>query len=308
MTPSGANFEVCAGARVLVTGGTGFIGAHLCKRLGALGLEVHATSRQDRARRSGEPIWWRANLADIGDARRIIAAVKPACVYHLAGMTGASPDLNLVLPTYHSLATSTINVLVHATELGCRRIVLAGSLNEPTGGFGSPVPGSPYAAAKWTGSAYGRMFHALYGAPVVNLRPFMTYGPGQDRAKLVPSVILSLLAGSPPRLTSAGVRGDWVFIDDVVDAFVAAAGCPDIEGHTFDLGTGALTSSRAVIEMIARVMKSETPLLFGAIPDRPFEQEVAADTAAAAERLGWRATTSLESGLRTTVDWYKANR
>lgn len=307
MTVSGEAFPVSAGTRVLITGGSGFIGAHLCRRLIAQGHEVHATSRGGHARCGAGPIWWRADLANIDDAERIFASVKPAIVYHLAGMTGASPDLHLVLPTYHSLATSTVNVLTQATQQGCRRIVLAGSLNEPVAS-GAPIPGSPYAAAKWIGSSYGRMFHSLYGAPVVNLRPFMTFGPGQDPGKLVPSVILSLLAGVSPRLTSGSVRGDWVFIHDVVDAFVAAASCPGIEGQTLDLGTGALNSIRSIVETAAKIMDSATPLLFGAIPDRPIEQVIAADTGPATERLGWRATTSLEDGLRATAIWYAANR
>ena len=70
--------------------------------------------------------------------------------------------------------------------MGCRRIVLVGSLTEPEPGDTDAAPGSPYAAAKWASSAYGRMFHALYRAPVVIIRPFMTYGPRQDRRKLIP--------------------------------------------------------------------------------------------------------------------------
>ena len=74
-----------------------------------------------------------------------------------------------------------------------------------------------------------------------------------------------------------------------------------------DLGTGSLTSIRALVETLLEVMGSKIAPLFGAIPDRPLEQEIAADTAPAVERLGWRATTSLEDGLRETAAWYSAN-
>lgn len=302
-----AHPQFSPGTKVLVTGATGFIGWHLCRRLSTFELELHATSRCERPRVASEPIWWQADMADLAAARRVFSTAKPDIVVHLAGMTGARIDRDLVLPAYHSLATSTANVLVLATEHGCRRVILFGSLNEPVPSLNAPIPTSPYAAAKWIGSTYGRMFHALYGTPVVNLRPFMAYGPAQARDKLVPSVALSLLKGESPRLSSGRVRGDWVYIDDVVDAFIAAAVTAGIEGQTFDLGTGSLTSQRALVEKLLAVMESHIVPQFGALPDRPREQEIVANTAPAIERLGWRATTSLEDGLRKTAAWYSAN-
>jgi nucleoside-diphosphate-sugar epimerase len=290
-----------------VTGAAGFIGWHFCSRLCAWDVEVHATSRRDLPCIAGRQTWWQVDLSDLAAARRVFAAVKPDIVVHLAGSTGAGTDRDLVLPTYHSLATSTVNVLMQASEFGCRRLILVGSLNEPVPGTKAPIPGSPYAAAKWIGSTYGRMFHALYDTPVVNLRPFMAYGPAQAPSKLIPSVVLSLLKGEAPRLSSGRTRGDWIYIDDVIDAFVAATTTSGIEGQTFDLGTGRLTSIRTVVEKLHEVVGSKTALQFGAIPDRPYEQEIVADTTAAADQLGWRATTELEDGLRETANWYRAN-
>jgi nucleoside-diphosphate-sugar epimerase len=301
--------RIPAGARVLVTGGAGFIGRQLCRRLSALNLALHATSRHDRPRPAGRPLWWQADMADLDAARRVFSEVKPDIVFHLSGMTGARVDRELVLPAYHSLATSTVNVLLLASERGCRRVVLFGSLNEPVAAAGQEVliPGSPYAAAKWVASAYGRMFHALYGTPVVNLRPFMAYGPGQARDKLIPSVTLSLLEGMSPRLSSGRGRWDWVYIDDVVEAAIIAAATPGIDGQSFDIGTGTLVSQRALVEQLVAVIGTSILPEFGALPDRPREQERVADTGPALERLGWRATTSLEDGLRKTVAWYRAN-
>src|SRR5262245_38397591 len=141
--------QIPRGTKVLVTGAAGFIGWHVCRRLSAFDLELHATSRRELPRVAGEPIWWHADVADHAGASRIFYAVKPDIVVHLAGLTGARTDLDLVLPAYHSLATSTVNVLVLASERGCRRVVLFGSLNEPLPGLRAPIPNSPYAAAKW---------------------------------------------------------------------------------------------------------------------------------------------------------------
>jgi nucleoside-diphosphate-sugar epimerase len=154
-------------------------------------------------------------------------------------------------------------------------------------------------------AAYGRMFHSLYQTPVVNLRPFMTYGPGQASSKLVPFVVSSLLRGTAPRLSSGRTKADWVFIADVIEAFVRAATAPGIDGKSIDLGTGNLVSIRSIVERLVKFTGSQLRPLFGALPDRPSENEVAANTSTASELLGWSANTSLESGLRQTVEWFK---
>ncbi len=290
----------------LITGGSGFIGQHLCRRLCAEGQSVHATSRRPRGIRPNGPVWHEDDLADLASARRLFAALKPEVIYHLAGAVGASPDLGLVVPTFTSLLASTVNVLVAASEAGCRRIVLTASLTEPLAVDGAATPHSPYAAAKWAASGYGRMFHELYGAPVVILRPFMAYGPGQASSKLIPAVALSLLRGERPKLSSGKTSADWVYIDDVIEGFVAAGTAPAIEGATIDLGSGHLTRMSDVVKRLVEISGSKIEPDFGALPDRPNENAIAADLLLAEELLGWRPETPLEVGLKHTVAWYRA--
>jgi UDP-glucose 4-epimerase len=172
------------GEKVLVTGGRGFLGSHLCRRLLNCGVEVHATSRHPQSQQHTQVKWWQADLEDISAVRDLLATTKPDVIYHLAGSVGASPSLELVLPTFHSLLLSTVNLLTAVAETGCRRVILTGSLTEPQIGKSEPIPGSPYAASKWAANAYGRMFHELFATPCVIVRPFMTYGPGQDPRKI----------------------------------------------------------------------------------------------------------------------------
>jgi nucleoside-diphosphate-sugar epimerase len=290
---------------VLVTGAAGFLGSHTTARLLELGATVHATSRQRRASQHPRLRWWQTDGSDPLELEKLLAATKPDVIYHFAGQVSAAPGVDHVLPTFSSLLGSTVHLLAAALEHNCQRIILTGSLTEPQSATAAPT--SPYAAAKWASSSYARMFHALYGAPTVIVRPFMTYGPGQQREKLVPHTIDSLLAGKSPRLASGNWAADWIYVDDVIDGFLAAATRPGIDGHTFDLGVGELHSTRAVVEEIARQIDPNVELLFGALPDRPGEPARSADLAAARERLGWRPRTSLADGLARTIAWHREN-
>ena len=285
-------------ATVMITGASGFLGTHLCRRLCQKNGEVHATSRTQRSNLKGGPIWWQTDLEDLGGVRSLFANVKPDIIFHLSGLTSGSQTIEFVLPTFRSLLTSTVNLLTVATEVGCRRVVLAGSLNEPQSDDLEMIPSSPYATAKWASSGYGRMFHALYGTPLVNVRTFMTYGPGQNFRKLIPSVILSLLKGESPKLSSGHWNADWIYIDDAIEGFLAAAQMPQVEGATFDIGSGTLVTVRELVDKLVRSVGCSTQPLFGVLPDRVRESARRAEVVRTFEKLGWKPKVSLESGLQ----------
>lgn len=295
------------GRTVLVTGATGFIGAHLVRRLLEQDSNVQAVSRRPPAVGDSPIRWHQADLADPDAAGRLVAAVRPDTIFHLASHVAGSRSADLVLPTFHANLASTVNLLSAVTKTPCRRFILTGSLEEPESTAESPS--SPYAAAKVAARQYAAMFHTLYGIPIVLARLFMVYGPDQkDDRKLVPYVIRSLLAGTPMQL-SPGMRPvDWIYVDDVVRGLLAMAVAPNaVEGARFDLGSGRLATVRTVVEKIAALVRQGLALPFGALPERPFEQVRTADVAATTAALGWAPTTSLDDGLRLTVDWYKTH-
>ena len=295
-----------AGCKALVTGASGFIGSALCRRLVEAGAAGHGVSRADRTEPAGEVVWHRCALEDVTGVRALLGRVRPDLTFHLASHVAGSRAVELVLPTFHGNLSSTVNLLTAATELGCQRLILTGSMEEPDPGPEWPVPSSPYAAAKYAASAYGRMFHALYHTPVVMLRVFMVYGPGQrDVRKLIPYVILSLLRGETPQLSSGQREVDWIFVDDVVDAYLAAALAEGAEGKTIEVGTGRLVSVRGVVEQLFELIRPDTKPTFGSLSDRPMEQVRAASIEASFREIGWCAKTELREGLRRTIDWYQ---
>jgi UDP-glucose 4-epimerase len=294
-----------AGRSALVTGASGFIGSHLCRRLYYAGADVHTISRVGHAPNESGYRWWQGDLTDAQAARKLIQSIRPEVIFHLAGCADGARDLSMVAPTFLGNLASTVNLLTAAAEAGCRRVILAGSQEEPAAGEAEAIPCSPYAVAKWAGTAYARMFHSLYKLAVVILRVFMVYGPAQhDERKLVPYVILSLLRGEAPKLTAGRRPVDWVYVDDVVEAFVVAALAPDIEGHTLDVGSGELVTIRCVVERIVDYIHPKIAPHFGALPDRALEQVRAANIARTETVLGWKPGVPLSEGLSRTIDWY----
>jgi UDP-glucose 4-epimerase len=291
---------------VLVTGGGGFIGGHLCGRLIRDGSEVHVVSRQKGLGLPAGAFTHQADLSDAESVESLISSIRPRIVFHLASEVTGNRELDQVQPTLQSNLVSTVNLLVAATRTGCDRIVMTGSMEEPRRDDTNPLPGSPYAAAKWASTVYARMFHGLYGARVVVLRVFMVFGPGQlDERKIIPYTARCLLQGVAPKLTSGGRPVDWIYVDDVVDALMASASATDVAGRVIDVGSGIHFSIREVVEALEEIIGSDVEPLFGALPERPLEGAPLADLEQARVVLGWEPKTSLKDGLRRTVDWLR---
>lgn len=290
--------------RVVVTGGTGFIGSHLVRALVDAGDEVSAVSRQRRE--GSDARWFTADLSDLASTRKVFDAVKPEVVVHLAGFVSGSRDLAAVPASLQDNVLASVNVLVESARLGAR-VLLAGSMEEPRAS--DRAPASPYAAAKASVAAYAAMLHRLHALSVVTMRLFMVYGPGQrDRSKLVPYVVSSLLDGVPPQLSS-GIRPvDWIYVDDVVRAFVDVAARADLAGEVLDIGSGELTTIRALVERIASLINADVQLVFGARPDRSYEVVRAADRESTRRAIGWEPAVPLDEGLLRTIESYRAAR
>jgi UDP-glucose 4-epimerase len=297
-----------AGARVLVTGASGLIGSHVLRVLEPA-TDVVAVSRVARPATGGVR-WLAGDISRPGAMSEIVTSVAPDVVLHLAGVVRGDRTLDTVGPTLRANLVATVELLEAATRLGCRRIVLSGSLlEEPMAGGAETIPPSPYGASRWAASGYARMFHALFGTPVVILRPSFAYGPGQERTKLIPHVITALLEDESPHLSTGERLLDCVYAGDVAQAYIDAASVEGAEGRTMDIGCGALTSVRQIVQLIVELVgPTAGQPLFGTVPVRPLEQKVEVDTGEAERVLGWRAATSLEDGLKATVAWYRERK
>jgi dTDP-glucose 4,6-dehydratase len=172
-------------------------------------------------------------------------------------------------------------------------------------------PCTPYAAAKCGADRLVSAFAHTYDLPVVILRPFNNYGPGQHLEKLVPRLVTSALLGEPIAVHGSGTAArDWVFVDDTCDAVECALARPlgDVAGRVFNVGTGVATEVLAMARKVVAIAGAGAPPIVHG-PERPGQVQLhLADTKRATEALGFSAQTGLDDGLARTFAWYRENR
>jgi nucleoside-diphosphate-sugar epimerase len=307
-----------AAPRALVTGAAGFIGAHLVRRLASGGRAVVALARpsSDLWRLDGCPAGVtvvRGDLRDLGRGTLDAALSDVDVIYHLAaaGVDQAQQDADALVETN---VAGTLAVLRLAERVGARRVVYCGSCFE-YGAVASategmlPAPAAEYGATKAAGWMLAHAFARRTGLAVVSLRPFTVYGPMEGAHRLIPYTILRALDGDVLELTGGEQTRDFVFVDDAVDAFVAAGASPDAAGGTFNVCSGAETSVRHVVETIVELTGGRAVARFGARPYRAVEMwRLSGSPERARAVLGWRAATPLRAGLERTVEWFRAHR
>ena len=297
--------------RVLVTGAAGFIGSHLVDALLERGAEV---SLADHLRRSPRP-WVGdalqrgaqlhvADVRDLGAVRRAFAAAQPEVVLHLAAQVDVRHSI--ADPAYDAQVNvaGTVSVLEAAREVGTRRVVLASTAavyGDPPGlpiGEGTPIaPLSPYGTSKAAAEWYLGQYRRLHGMSTLALRMANVYGPRQDPHG--EAGVVSIFCGIAAAGGRATVFGDgsqtrdYVFIDDVVEAWLAAAESDAV--GALNISTGSETAVTEVAEALE--------LAYDVAPGRPGEiRRSSLDPSAAARELGWRAVVPLGEGLRRTLD------
>ena len=293
------------GARAVVTGGTGFVGAHLVRRLIAGAAQVSLFARESARLDALADLAGRFKRYDVDvrngpTVRRAMDKARPEVVFHLAAAGVTDPFLPLEQALRVNVA-GTVNVIQSAR--GARRIVYVGSCYElgerPPDGI-DPI--STYAASKAAAWAFARMLYRTEGAPVVGVRPFQVYGPGQPVKSVLCAALSSARRGQDFPMTAGEQVRDWVYVDDVVEGLLAACVANGVEGDVFHLGTGCGYALRDIVERVFALVGGNARPLIGALPYRPGEvMRLVADTAPSAERLGWRARTALDEGLQRLV-------
>jgi nucleoside-diphosphate-sugar epimerase len=297
------------GKRVLVTGTTGFIGHHLVHRLAGLEAQVYAgTPPGDEldvgfgpSRLPPRPLAF--DVRDSKAVQRAVDEATPEIVFSLAAVGVTNPAVDPMLALLVNTG-GVVNLLEALRGSSVRRVLLVGTSHEygAREGIEGLDPFNAYAASKVAAWAFGRMYWRAWGLPVVSVRLFQVYGPGQASESLIPATIRAALSGDDFAMTPGDQERDFVYVRDVVDGMLATAKAAGIEGASLDLGTGAGRAIRHVVERIWQLTNAKGRIQLGALSYRPGEaMHLVADADRTARLTGWRATTPLDEGLRATL-------
>jgi UDP-glucose 4-epimerase len=291
---------------VFLTGATGFIGRRLTQALLDLGYTVSAlVLPRDASALPEEVRVYPGDVTDSGVLSDAVADAKPVIVFHLAAIGMTNPFLPMIEACRVNV-DGVINILDAVHSAGCvQRVVLVGSSYE----YGARRsddeldPFNPYSASKVAAWAFARAAYNASGIPIVWVRPFQVFGPGQHAKALVPAAILAAIHQEDFPMTRGEQQRDFIFVNDVVEGLLAAGRVPDIEGRVLDLGSGKLHSVRQVVERIWVLSDAGGQVLAGALPYRPGEvPAIPANVQRTRMLTGWEASTPLDEGLILTID------
>jgi len=307
---------------VLVTGGAGFIGSHLCDRLLAEGKRVVAVddlssgriANLAEARRYGQRFTLHNMDVRLDELRTVFDRHRPEVVMHLAGQPSISASVTDPLGDASANLLGLLSVLDCACATGARKVVFAASgltlygeprsipVKESARLRGRPV--SPYGISKAAAVDYLDFYERAKGLDFTALALASVYGPRQGESGVVGRFISQMLSGDSPTIFGDGHQTrDLVFIDDAVHAFALAADRGS--GTVLNVGTGSETSVRALFALLAKLTGFRGKPSHRSAPEGEVARN-ALDSALAGRKLGWKPWTELEDGLRATVEWFSA--
>lgn len=301
-------------APILVTGGSGFIGAHLIARLLQEPCKVHVIAREE------SDLWrlsallphitlHRVALEEGDRLRKIVQEISPEAIFHLAahGVSSSHQDRTRMLV---GNVVGTFNLLQAAKELSDPFVIHMGGSSE----YGKKEaamretdvlePTTFYGLTKACSTLLAQQFAREHNMPIALLRPFSVYGPMESSQRLIPTAIRAALTGKPLELTAPGFSRDLVFVEDVIEACLLAWK-KRLPQEILNIGTGIQTTNESVIASIAHLTGKKIDLLPGAYPAHPSDKPIwVANTAKAKALLGWEYRHTLEQGLQKTISCF----
>jgi nucleoside-diphosphate-sugar epimerase len=298
-------------SRVLVTGATGFVGRPLLRQLLEAGAEVHALSGRPESQ-DGDPQihWHHADLLQPDSASRVIAAARPERLVHLAWYVAHGRYWSAVENL--QWIEASLRLLRAFAAAGGRRAVLVGSCAEYEWGGEDDLdertstlrPGTLYGACKDALQRVASAYSDEAGFSLAWARLFFLYGPHEQSARLVPTVISSLLAGERVATTAGEQVRDFVHVDDAAGA-LAALLLGEVSGPV-NVASGAPVSVAEVLNCLGVLTGGSALIDRGARPTPPGEPaRIVADVQRLACEVGFRVQIPLEDGLSATVDWWR---
>ncbi len=298
----------------LITGAAGFLGSTLANHLAMEGHQVRglddlSTGSPDRL--SPDVMFTRGDVRDRPKLWTLLQDVD--CVYHLAARVSVPESIAFPREYNEVNVGGTVGVMEAMRDVGVHRVVFISSgavygdqQDQPLQETAVPFPHSPYAVSKLAAEYYVRTIGDLFGIETVSLRVFNAYGPGQSLPASHPPVIVNLLRQAV-RGGTIIVHGDgsqtrdYVYVDDVVSAMLAAATAPNLKNLVINIGNGTETSVREVVRQVMELTGGRAEVIYSPRTD-PGVSRMCADISLAREKLSYQSRISLAEGLRLTLE------
>ncbi len=310
-------------AQFLVTGGAGFIGSHIARRLVSQGAEVTIVDNfSTGSERNLDDLSSNCTIleGDLCEFPLVQDAVEGMeVVFHQAALPSVPRSVEDPLASHAANVDGTLNLLRACQLGGVRRVVYAssssvyGDLEQlPKVESQPPAPISPYAADKLSGEYYCSVFHRVYGLETVALRYFNVFGPRQSPnspyAAVIPRFIQALLQNESPTIYGDGKQSrDFTYVDNVVDANLLAAFSPGAKGEIMNLACGEATTLLELLKILQQLTgHSIAPKM--AEPRSGDVRHSRADITKAQQILNYAPKVSLADGLERTVKWYREHQ
>ncbi|MFC2040937.1 SDR family NAD(P)-dependent oxidoreductase [Chloroflexota bacterium] len=308
--------------KVLVTGAGGFIGSHLSERLVELGAKVKAfvryNSRNDQGLIELLPPQVKneieVTMGDLRDSEAVHDAVKGTnMVFHLAALVAIVYSYLHAREVIETNTIGTLNVLDAAKDYELNKVIHT-STSEVYGTAQyvpidekHPLQGqSPYSASKIGADKIAESFYRSFDVSVATIRPFNTFGPRQSARAVIPTIITQALTKGRIFLGSLHPTRDYTYIEDMVEGFIKAAESPMSVGEVINIGSNFEVSIGDLATRIISLTGKNAEIIFDTSRVRPPKSEVErlrCDNTKAKRLLGWEPRTSLDEGLRTTIEW-----
>jgi len=308
--------------KFLVTGGAGFIGSNICKKLVSQGCFVRVVDNLLTGKKG--------NLADIidkiafieadmGDEQVARKALKDIdIVLHQGALPSVPRSVDAPAAAHRHNVDATFTLLLAARDAGIRRFVYASSSSAygdtptlPKVETMAPQPLSPYAVGKLAGEYYCSVFHQVYGLETISLRYFNVFGPYQDPtsqyAAAIPAFVTAILKDEPPTIYGDGEQSrDFTYVDNIVEANLLAARVKKTAGEVLNIACGEAVTVNEIIDMINEILGKNIKPIY--TDPRPGDvKHSLADISAAKKLLGFKPKVSFREGLQKAIDWYREN-
>lgn len=304
----------------LVTGATGFVGSNLVREL------VNNQQRVSILARNKNLNWRLLDIADKLDIyegdiqsenlQKIVGQIKPDYIYHLAGY-GNLPHEDDIYKMIDINLKGTINLINAVKKNPFTLFVNTGSSGEyglkesPMKESDLLMPINNYSVIKSAITLYCQKEAIRNDLPIITLRLFTPYGYYEGANRLIPDVALSAIEERPIKVSSPSHVRDFVFIEDVINAYLQATKVTHEPGSIYNIGTGVQYSVNNIVEEVKEITQTKSAVEWGAVAKQARYIEPSmwqADIAKAKEILQWQPKNSIESGLKKTIEWFKNHK